>query len=50
MALLCQPEGSQDTYQVPIQGITKAELMQFTGREQWYRHSLIEIVPIVVEK
>ena len=27
MALICQPEGSEDTHQVPIQGITKAELM-----------------------
>ncbi len=27
MALLCQPEGSEDTLEVPIQGITKAELM-----------------------
>ncbi len=27
MALICQPEGSEDTFQVPIQGITKAELM-----------------------
>lgn len=27
MALICQPEGSEDTSQVPIQGITKAELM-----------------------
>ncbi len=27
MVLLCQPEGSEDTFEVPIQGITKAELM-----------------------
>jgi hypothetical protein len=27
MALICQPEGSEDTLEVPIQGITKAELM-----------------------
>jgi len=27
LALLCQPEGSEDTLEVPIQGITKAELM-----------------------
>jgi len=27
MTLICQPEGSEDTLQVPIQGITKAELM-----------------------
>jgi hypothetical protein len=27
MALICQPEGSEDTIQVPIQGITKGELM-----------------------
>jgi len=27
IALICQPEGSEDTFQVPIQGITKAELM-----------------------
>jgi len=27
IALLCQSEGSEDTHQVPIQGITKAELM-----------------------
>ena len=27
MALLCQPEGSEDTHQAPIQGISKAELM-----------------------
>jgi transposase InsO family protein len=25
--LICQPEGTEDTFQVPIQGITKAELM-----------------------
>jgi len=27
MALICQREGSEDTLEVPIQGITKAELM-----------------------
>jgi hypothetical protein len=27
MVLICQPEGCEDTMQVPIQGITKAELM-----------------------
>ena len=27
LALICQPEGSEDTIEVPIQGITKAELM-----------------------
>ena len=27
MTLVCQPEGSEDTLEVPIQGITKAELM-----------------------
>ena len=27
LVLLCQPEGSEDTLKVPIQGITKAELM-----------------------
>lgn len=27
IALICQPEGSEDTFQVPIQGITKAALM-----------------------
>jgi transposase InsO family protein len=27
LALLCQPEGSEDTLEVPIQGISKAELM-----------------------
>ncbi len=27
IALICQPEGSEDTLEVPIQGITKAELM-----------------------
>ncbi len=27
MALICQPEGGENTFQVPIQGITKAELM-----------------------
>ena len=27
LALICQPEGSEDTHQVPIQGIAKAELM-----------------------
>jgi hypothetical protein len=27
MVLICQPEGSEDTLEVPIQGITKAELM-----------------------
>ena len=27
MTLICRPEGSEDTMQVPIQGITKAELM-----------------------
>jgi hypothetical protein len=27
MALLCQPEGNQDSYQVPIQGISKTALM-----------------------
>jgi hypothetical protein len=27
MALICQPEGSEDTLEVSIQGITKAELM-----------------------
>ena len=27
MALVCQPEGSDQTIQVPVQGITTAELM-----------------------
>jgi hypothetical protein len=27
MVLICQPGGSEDTLEVPIQGITKAELM-----------------------
>ena len=27
MVLICQPEGCEDTLQMPIQGITKAELM-----------------------
>src|SRR5207247_7913303 len=27
LALVCQPEGSEDTLEVPIQGISKAELM-----------------------
>ena len=26
-ALLCQPEGSEETLQLPVQGLTKAELM-----------------------
>jgi hypothetical protein len=31
MALICQPEGSEDTLEVPIQGITKTELMGELG-------------------
>ncbi len=27
MALICQPEGSEETIRLPVQGITKAELM-----------------------
>jgi len=27
LALVCQPEGSEDTLEVPIQGISKAQLM-----------------------
>ena len=27
MVLICQPEGSKDTLEVPIQGVTKAEVM-----------------------
>lgn len=27
MALICQPEGSEETNRLPIQGVTKAELM-----------------------
>jgi len=27
MTFICQPEGSEDTLQVPIQGIMKEELM-----------------------
>jgi hypothetical protein len=27
LAFICQPEGSEDTLEVPIQGISKAQLM-----------------------
>lgn len=27
MALICQPEGSEETFRLPVQGVTKAELM-----------------------
>ena len=32
MALICLPEGCEETFRLPIQGITKAELMGELGR------------------